>query len=57
LYLKVPGRPLLTRHAVYLLARDEEFPIDRIRRELGFEPAISFEEGMARTVQWLKTRT
>ena len=50
----MPGRPLLTRHAVYLLARDQEFPIDRIRRELGYEPAIGFEEGMSRTVQWLK---
>ena len=57
LYLKAPGRPLLTRHAVYLLARDQEFPIGRIRRELGYQPSISFEEGMARTIQWLKTRT
>ncbi|MGD1070883.1 MAG: NAD-dependent epimerase/dehydratase family protein [Bryobacteraceae bacterium] len=53
----MPGRPLLTRHAVHLLARDQEFPIDRIRRELGYAPAVGFEEGMARTVQWLKTRT
>lgn len=50
----IPGRPLLTRHAVHLLARDQEFPIDRIRRELGYSPAVDFEEGMARTVQWLR---
>jgi nucleoside-diphosphate-sugar epimerase len=54
-YLRIPGRPLLTRHAVYLLSRDQEYPIDRIRRELGFAPAIGFAEGMARLVRWLKS--
>jgi nucleoside-diphosphate-sugar epimerase len=54
-YLKIPGRPLLTRHAVYLLARDQEFPIERARRELGLSPAVNFDEGMARTVAWLQT--
>jgi len=53
-FLKIPGRPLLTRHAVYLLARDQEFPNMRARTELGFAPAVSFGEGMARMVQWLK---
>jgi nucleoside-diphosphate-sugar epimerase len=53
-FLKFPGRPLLTRHAVYLLARDQEFPIERARRELGFAPAIGFDEGMARTIEWLR---
>jgi len=53
-YLKFPGRPLLTRHAVYLLARDQEFPIERARRELGFTPAIGFDEGIARTIEWLQ---
>jgi nucleoside-diphosphate-sugar epimerase len=52
-YFKMPGRPLLTRHAAYLLARDQEFPMDRIRRELGFLPAVGFEDGMARTLAWL----
>jgi nucleoside-diphosphate-sugar epimerase len=54
-YLKAPGRPLLTRHAVYLLSSDQEFPIDRIRRELGFAPAVGFEAGIANLIQWLKS--
>jgi nucleoside-diphosphate-sugar epimerase len=54
-FLKVPGRPLLTRHAVYLLARDQEFPAERARRELGFAPAVGFEEGMKRTVEWIQS--
>jgi len=52
-WLGVPGRPLLTRHAVLLLARDQEFPIERARQEFGFRPAVSFEEGMRRSVEWV----
>jgi nucleoside-diphosphate-sugar epimerase len=53
-HLRISGRPLLTRHAVYLLSRSQEYPAGRARREFGFSPAVSFEEGMARTIQWLK---
>jgi nucleoside-diphosphate-sugar epimerase len=55
-WLRVPGRPLLTRHAVLLLSRDQEFPTGRARHEFGFAPAVSFEEGMARSLAWLKER-
>lgn len=52
----LPGRPLLTRHAVHLLARDQEFPCDKARRDFGFTSRVSIEEGIARSVAWLKTR-
>ena len=51
--LHLPGRPLLTRHAVNLLGVDQEFPIEKAAREFGFSPAISLEEGIARSVAWL----
>ncbi len=54
--LRLPGRPLLTRHAVLLFARNQEYPTDAARRDFGFAPAVSFEEGVARTVEWLKSR-
>jgi nucleoside-diphosphate-sugar epimerase len=53
-HLRVPGRPLLTRHAVFLLSRNQEFPTERARRDFGFRPEVSFEQGMARTLAWLK---
>jgi UDP-glucose 4-epimerase len=28
--------------------------IDRARRELGYDPALSFEEGLARTLEWYR---
>jgi oxidoreductase len=52
--LPLPGRPLLTRHAVYLLGRDQEFPASRARQEFGFAPQVSFKEGIARSAAWLK---
>jgi nucleoside-diphosphate-sugar epimerase len=52
-YLHIPGRPLLTRHGVRLLSRNQEFPCERARRDFGFRPEVSFAEGMARTIAWL----
>lgn len=47
---RLPGRPVLTRHAVYLLSRDQEYPTANARRDFGFSPSVSFEEGMRRTL-------
>ncbi len=53
-YGRLPGKPLLTRHAVYLLARNQEFPIVAARRDFGFVAAVSMEEGLQRSVDWLR---
>jgi nucleoside-diphosphate-sugar epimerase len=52
--LRLRARPLLTRHAVYLLARNQEFPIAKAKSSFGFSPNISLEEGIDRSVAWLK---
>ena len=52
--LHLRGRPLLTRHAVYLLGRNQEFPIAKAKSSFGFSPEISLEEGINRSVAWLK---
>ena len=52
--LGISARPLLTRHAVKLLGIDQEFPIDKARRDFGFAPKIALEEGIARSVAWVK---
>jgi nucleoside-diphosphate-sugar epimerase len=53
-YLRVPGRPLLTRHAVYLLGRDQEFPSAKAQADLGYAPSVSLENGVARSAAWLR---
>jgi nucleoside-diphosphate-sugar epimerase len=54
--LQLPGRPLLTRHAVYLLGRDQEYTAARAREEFGFAPRVSFAEGIARSADWVRSR-
>ncbi|ADW70635.1 NAD-dependent epimerase/dehydratase family protein [Granulicella tundricola] len=53
--LHLGGRPLLTRHAVLLLGRNQEFPIARAIEDFAFNPAISFEEGIARSAAWVQS--
>lgn len=52
--LGLRSRPLLTRHAVYLLARSQEFPIEKAASTFGYSPKISLEEGIRRSVSWLR---
>ena len=36
--LPLPGRPILTRHAIELLSKDQEYPTARARRDFGLSP-------------------
>jgi nucleoside-diphosphate-sugar epimerase len=46
--------PVLTQARVKFLGLDLDFSIDKARRELGYRPRISFDEGMRETVAWYK---
>lgn len=46
--------PGLTEYRVRLVSTDIVFRIDRARRELGYEPAVTIEEGLRRTVAWYR---
>lgn len=49
-------RPLLSRQAVQVLGRDQDFSNAALRRELGWEPRVGYEDGLAATVAWLRER-
>ncbi|MEZ4361187.1 MAG: NAD-dependent epimerase/dehydratase family protein [Kofleriaceae bacterium] len=51
--LRAKSRPLLTRHSVYLLGRDQGFPIDKAKADLGFRSVVGFDEALQRTLAWL----
>ncbi len=52
---KLTGKPpKITREAVGFLTRQARFSIEKARRELGYQPRISLEEGMKLTEQWLR---
>jgi nucleoside-diphosphate-sugar epimerase len=45
---------LLSRQAVDVLGRDQDFSNLRIRQTLGWQPRVSYEEGLKDTVEWLQ---
>ncbi len=53
--LGIKSRPLLTRHAVNLLSKDQGFDISRVQQDLGFQSWISFEQGMELTRVWMRS--
>ena len=52
--LHLSGEPPMTRFVAIQLAEDHWFSIEAARRDLGYEPIISMEEGLRETVDWLK---
>ena len=51
--MRIQSRPLLTRMVAEVFGTDQGFPIDRARRELGYEPQVDWDEGMQRVESWL----
>ncbi len=52
--LRLTGEPPMTRFVAVQLAKDHWFSIDAARRDLGYEPIVSMEDGLRGTVDWLK---
>jgi nucleoside-diphosphate-sugar epimerase len=50
--LKKP--PMVTRYAVWLMGRRCFFSAEKARRELGWQSTVPYEEGVRKTVAWLK---
>jgi len=47
--------PPVTTYGVTLLGGNQEFSIDRARRELGYEPQYDYIRGLSEGVQWYQT--
>lgn len=48
--------PLLSRQAVQILGRHQDFSNDRLKNVLGWTPRVDYEAGIAATLEWLKAR-
>lgn len=46
--------PLLTRAAVQILGVDQDFSNAKLRRVLGWQPRVDYEQGLAATTAWLR---
>ena len=53
---RLKGEPRMTRFLARELATAHWFDISAARRDLGYEPAVSIDEGMRRLEQWLQDK-
>ena len=51
----VTSPPLLSRQAVQVLGRNQDFSNRKARELLGWEPRVGYDAGLAATVQWLRS--
>ena len=54
--LRLSESPFITRYGICLLGCDYNYDISKAKRQLGYNPGISFREGMENTARWYKTR-
>jgi 2-alkyl-3-oxoalkanoate reductase len=52
-FLAIEKRPPITREALNLVGSDNRIPIERIRKELGYEPIISYVEGLKHIKEYI----
>lgn len=50
----VKTRPLLSRQAVHVLGRDQDFSNRKAKETLGWVPRVSYQDGLAATLDWLR---
>ena len=55
--LRLESEPMMTRFLALQFAMDHQFSIEKARKDLGYEPAISHQEGMKRLIADFKTKT
>lgn len=51
--LNIKKRPPITQEALNLVGSDNRFPMDRARSELGYEPSVTYAEGLKRTKEYI----
>lgn len=47
-------QPLLNMARLKFMGLNLDYSIEKARRQLGYEPRVSFEEGIAKTIDWLR---
>ncbi len=51
--IRLSGEPLLTRYTIAELARNHTYSIDRAKKDLGYAPRISVDDGLQRLFAWI----
>ena len=50
--LRLRKPPMITRYSVWLMGRRCFFSAEKARRELGWQPTVTYQDGIPMTVQW-----
>ena len=54
-HAKVTGNePIMTRYSLSILSKNQTLNIDAAKKDLGYRPAFTIEEGMERFAGWYK---
>lgn len=53
-FFDIEKRPPVTREALNLIGSDNRIPNDRIKKELKYNPRVSYAEGLQRTREYIK---
>ncbi len=51
---RITTQPLLSRQAVQVLGRNQDFSNRKARELLGWEPRVDYAAGLERTLAWLR---
>jgi nucleoside-diphosphate-sugar epimerase len=51
---KLKKPPMITRYAVWLMGRRCYFSAEKARRELGWKSTVPYEQGVKKTIAWLR---
>ncbi len=49
--------PIITRYRIANVGKDYHFSIKKARAKLGYQPRVSLDEGMEKTVEWYKNNS
>jgi nucleoside-diphosphate-sugar epimerase len=52
--LRLPGEPPMTRFVAHELASAHWFDISAARRDFGYRPEVSIDDGLLRLRQWIR---
>jgi len=53
---KTKKPPLVTRYSVWLMGRRCFFSAEKARKQLGWQSSVPYEEGVKKTIAWLRTQ-
>jgi len=54
-FFQIKHRPILTTYVVKKLSSYREYSIKKVKNELKWQPKISSEKGLSKTMNWMKT--